>query len=89
MSNETELHIASLIQDALIESINKSLKNDFINFTSDQTASVLISSFGIASAKAITEHLPGIPRDSFVKCIDLIHDCAISMWDLNEDKNDE
>jgi hypothetical protein len=89
MNNETELHIASIIQDNLLEVINKSLKSDFINFTSDQTASVLISSIGIASGKAITQHLPGITRESFVKCMNLIHDCAISMWDLNEDKNDE
>ena len=86
MSNDTELHVASAMQSQVLGAIDDELKSQFLQFTTDQIASILISSLGIAGSKAIIKNLPGISRESYVKCMDLIHDCAISMWDLNEDK---
>ncbi len=86
MSNETELQVAAALQHRLLMIIDKDIGNDFVILTSDQIASILISTLGIIAAQSIVKHIPCINRESYVKLMDLIHDCAISMWDLNEDK---
>jgi hypothetical protein len=86
MSNETELHLADSIQFQCLEIIKNELKSEFLQLNTDQLASILISSLGAVCANGINDKLSGITRESYVKILDLIHDCAISFWDLNEDK---
>ncbi len=86
MSNETELHLADAIQFQCLKIIKHELNSEFLQLSTDQLASILISSLGAVCANAINDKLPGITRKSYVKILDLTHDCAISFWDLNEDK---
>lgn len=86
MSNETELDVSNSFQKLAIDIIDKELRDDFLELTSDQLASILISSLGITAGKAIIKNFSDINHDSYVKFMDLIHDCSIFMWDLNEDK---